>query len=68
MKKFRVWGKVVGTKYLGVHEAQTAEAAEEMAIEGDQGYIRLCHRCSDQCEDPEIVEATAEEIPDEDTP
>lgn len=61
MPKYRVYGKVVGSKYLGEFEAPTKEDAEEMAM-GENGHVGLCHQCSDECEDPEIVECSVEEV------
>jgi hypothetical protein len=62
MPKFNVYGVVTGTKFLGVYEADTKEAAIEAAINGDNAFVSLCHQCNDECEDPEIASAVAEEI------
>lgn len=60
MPKFRIHGTVVGSQYLGIYEAPTAEEAIEKAIA--ESSVRLCHHCSSQCEDGEISEATAEQV------
>jgi hypothetical protein len=57
--KYRVTGAVRGGKYMGEYEADTPEEAEIMAME-ENGYVSLCHRCSAEVEDPEIVECTVE--------
>lgn len=65
MPKFSVTGHVTGSKHLGVFEAETAEKAIEMALESeDAGNVCLCHQCSDECEDPQILEATASKLSD----
>ena len=58
MPKFHVYGKVSGSKYLGVVEAPTAEEAAERAIK--TAHVSFCHQCSDDCEDPQVESATAE--------
>ena len=60
MAKFAIYGKVVGTKYLGEFEAKSAEDAITQAEANSDTYVALCHQCSSQCEDPEVVEMTAE--------
>jgi hypothetical protein len=57
--KFRVYGVVTGSKYLGKYEADSKEAAIAMAL--DDCCVSLCHQCSRECEDPEIIKAVAEE-------
>lgn len=61
MPMFAVYGSVVGTKYLGQIEAATREEAIEKL--GNDAGVQLCHHCSSECEDPEIHEFVAEEIP-----
>lgn len=58
MPKYSVWGKVVGTKYIGEYEAENATQAEAMAWK--DAHSSLCRQCSDECEDPEIDELTVE--------
>jgi len=67
MPKFAVYGKVVGTKFLGYFVAETAETAEEaadLAMESDESFVSICHQCADQISDPEIASVEAEEVPD----
>jgi len=59
-KKWDVYGKVVGSKYLGVFEAETEAEAIELALESDAAHVSMCHQCSDHCESPEIDGGTAE--------
>lgn len=61
MPVYRVYGKVVGSKYLGEYEAATADEAEDMAME-ENGHCGLCHQCADECDDPEITDCTVEEV------
>ena len=61
LKKWKVFGVVTGTKYLGEFEAATAEEAEQMAI-NDNGHVSLCHQCADECEDPEIHTCDVTEV------
>ena len=58
MTKWAVFGKVVGSKYIGSYEAETAEEAIELAQK--DAYVSLCHQCSGECEDPEVDEMVAE--------
>lgn len=58
--KYAAYGKVVGSKFLGVFEADSEEEAIEKVLESEQINIALCHHCSDQCEDAEVVEVTVE--------
>ncbi len=60
MKKFSVSGTVVGGKYLGEFEAETAEEAVEKALES--AHVSFCNQCSDECENAEIQSAEAEEM------
>lgn len=60
MPKFHVVGKVVGSKYLGCFEAETAEEAVSKALNKGEAYVSLCHQCAEQCEDGEIEDATAD--------
>lgn len=62
MPRYRVWGKIVATKYLGEFEAETEAAAEELALESDAAHVTICHHCSDEIEEPEIMGCDAEEM------
>ena len=59
MKKWNAYGRVVGSKYLGIIEAETEKEALDKAAK--QCSVCLCHQCSDECEDPEIDQITVEE-------
>lgn len=61
MPKFAVYGSVVGTKYIGTIEVATKEEAIKKL--GDDAGVSFCHQCSSECEDPEIHEFIAEELP-----
>ncbi len=60
-KKYAVYGKVVGTKYLGEVMACSESEAVEKAESLGSNFVSVCHQCSKQISDPEIVEITAEE-------
>lgn len=60
MAKYRVYGKVVGTKYIGVYEGNTKEEAENKAYKDSS--ISLCHYCAEEISDPQIEELILEEI------
>ena len=62
MKRWSVIGHVSGGKYLGDFEAETEEAAIELALESEAATVHLCHVCCNQCEDPTIEDGTAEEM------
>lgn len=59
MKKFNVYGKVVGTKYLGKFTTNNKQEAINKAEKISS--VSLCHQCSKECEDPEIIDIFAEE-------
>ncbi len=65
MPKYRCYGTIVGSKYLGVVEADNPEEAERNAWELDSTYISLCHQCAPECEDAAVTEVSVEEM-DED--
>lgn len=64
MSKYRAFGKVVGTKYLGEFEADTPEEAKEKAENSEDACVILCYSCISECEDPEIVDVEVEKIID----
>lgn len=53
-KKFHVYGKVVGTKYLGVVQAKNEDEAEREAENLVDQHIFLCNQCSKQVEGLEV--------------
>ncbi len=62
MPWYRVYGKVTGSKYLGVFEAASQEEALEKAYASAGGHVGFCHQCSAQCEGAEVEPNSAEEI------
>ncbi len=58
MPKFRCYGRVVGSTYLGEVEAATEEEAMEKAL--NDAWVSLCHQCSREIEDPEVDSVTVE--------
>lgn len=67
MPKFRVSASVVGSKYIGEFEAETAEDAEQLARDSSEASISLCHQCSCECEDAECSDMQVELVEDEAT-
>jgi hypothetical protein len=61
MPKFNVYGTVQASKYLGEFEAATPEEAEELALEAN-GHCSVCHQCTSEIEDPEIIKCTVEPV------
>jgi hypothetical protein len=58
--KYRCYGLVSGSKYLGIVEADSAIEAEEKAANLDSCYVSFCWQCSSNCENPEINEIDVE--------
>lgn len=58
--KFDVFASVVGTKFIGTFDAETAEGAIALAEESDETSVIFCHQCARQCEDPQAIELKAE--------
>lgn len=65
MPKFRVSATVVGSKYIGEFEAETAEEAEVMAWQSGNAHVSMCHECTDECEDPECSEMHVAAVTDD---
>lgn len=65
MAKFRVYGVIRATKYIGEFEAESKEQAEQMAWDSDEGYVSVCHQCSREVEDPEIERMEVEQVREE---
>lgn len=63
MKKYHIYGKVGGTKYLGTVKAVSETEALENADEelGHKMTVDLCHQCASQVDGAEIYEIEAEE-------
>lgn len=62
MKKYRVYGIVTGSKYLGIIEAENEDDAKEKGFNLDGVYVSVCHQCSNEIDDPDIHEIQVEEI------
>lgn len=58
MPKFRVYGVFTGSRYLGEFEAETAEAAEQLAAESGENHVCLCHQCSSEIELDDVSATT----------
>lgn len=58
--KWHANGHVIGGKYLGVIEADTAEEAKEKAFR--KASVHLCHQCSRECENAEIEDIDIEPV------
>jgi hypothetical protein len=60
MARYRVYGTVTASKYLGEVEASSEEEAEKKAWAMDVASVSVCHQCSRDVSDPEISEITVE--------
>ncbi len=60
MPKFSVNATVIGSKHIGVFEADTAEKAIEIAQE--QAWVSVCHQCSHEINDPQLERFTADPV------
>ena len=58
MPKFRVYGIVTGSKYIGEYEAETEGEACNLAEK--DAYVSFCHKCARECDSAEIGELQAE--------
>lgn len=63
MPRYRCYGRVVVSKYLGEYEADSGEKAREKAFK--EACCSLCHQCAGECDDPEIDEVTVELVEEE---
>lgn len=62
MPKFRVYGTVIASKYIGEFEAATKEEAEQMAWESEEACVSVCHQCARDVDSPEIDHLVIEEV------
>lgn len=62
MPRYRVYGTVTASKYLGEFEADSEDEAVEAALNSAEAHVSLCHQCADEMDDPEVHEASAELI------
>jgi hypothetical protein len=61
--KYNVYGRVVGSKFLGTFEAENPQRAEKMALK-ENGHVSLCYHCADECENAEIDDVIVEPADD----
>lgn len=62
LRRFRVNATVAGGKFLGEVEARSRDETISRAFDLDSSGITLCHICSEQCEDAEIVKLMFEPV------
>lgn len=55
MPKYRVYGIVTGSKFIGEFEADSPELAKELAAKSDNCYVSICNQCSNEIDDPQIT-------------
>lgn len=60
LKRWSVTGTVVGSTWVGIYEAETAEEAIELAQ--PDVSVSVCHQCARKISDPEVEDFHAEEI------
>lgn len=64
MKKYNVYGIYTVSKFIGTFEAESAEAAKELAEDSDdcEGMLSVCHQCADTLgDDPQLSSMEAME-------
>ena len=59
-KKWHVYAKISGGKYIGTVEAETEADAIKAGWDHNNASVSLCHACSAECEDAEIDKITVE--------
>ncbi|WP_315729891.1 hypothetical protein [Bradyrhizobium sp. SZCCHNRI2010] len=64
MKTYSVYGSVIGTKFIGRFRANSKDEAIRLAEKEGDCHVSLCHQCDGECEDGEVRELIAEEVPD----
>ena len=65
MPRYSVVGKVYASKFIGVFEASTPDEAIQQALDSDGACVCLCHQCAPQAEDPQIEDAEASLLHDD---
>ncbi|MFZ4506055.1 MAG: hypothetical protein ACOYNK_06870 [Microbacteriaceae bacterium] len=68
MPKYRIYGKVNASKYLGEFSADSVDDAIQKAYDSEECCVCLCHQCASDAENAEIEidESCVEEIDDDD--
>lgn len=61
MPKYRAYGIIDATKYLGEFEAKNKEEAEEMAWESENQHVFICHQCSGEFDLGDMIKVIIEE-------
>lgn len=62
MPKFHVTAMIAASKYIGVFDAETAEAAKKMAEDEADCYVNICHQCAKEIEIGEVYDFDMDEI------
>lgn len=62
MKRWRAYGLVGASTYIGIVEAKTKEEAIEKAF--DCADVSVCHQCARTLSDPEVTGVEVEEVLD----
>ena len=66
MAKYRIYGTVTASTYLGEVEANSTEEAEQKAYEELDCSVSVCYHCAKDVVDPEITAVVANEVEDGD--
>lgn len=64
MKNYNVYAKVVGSKWIGVIEAENEEEAIQIGVHHENCYVSLCHQCASECDDLEVTGVFANPVDD----
>jgi len=61
MPKYRCYGLVTGSKFLGVVESANEKEAIEKAEELSTCYVSICAQCAHEIDEPTITKIVVEE-------
>lgn len=60
MPKYKVYSIATASVYLGEFEAETKEAAMDLAVKENPPHVSLCHQCAGEIELGEFYEEQAD--------
>lgn len=59
MPRYHINAAIAGSKYIGDVDAENAEDAIFRGYEMKECFVSVCHQCSRQIEDPEVISLSA---------
>lgn len=66
MPRYRAFGILDASKYLGEFEAENKKQAEEIAWNSKEQYVSICHNCSNKIDLGDMIEVIVEEVDEDD--